>query len=240
MTESPSLAFDLKLADLYRRDGLARLDGRFVDVLKERDADLHHRLMAARAAQRASEDARQRVDDQVAGKAESELIVELAPVLEDFIAELFGVASDTRALESRHDALAPLYTVKRLFVQRRAAKKYGPAEAAGFDGDALRAELEPLLGGDLTELRFAQQVDAWMKAEAENTAALASEASGQRGDSKVRAHSASKDARKRAGDTRPEPGSSAHAPLELAARYAAWATHTPQGRARHKGGLLFK
>jgi 2-furoyl-CoA dehydrogenase large subunit len=42
-------------------------------------------------------------------------------------------------------------------------------------------------------------------------AALASEASGQRRDSMVRAHSASEDARERAGDTRPEPGSSARA-----------------------------
>jgi putative ABC transport system substrate-binding protein len=42
-------------------------------------------------------------------------------------------------------------------------------------------------------------------------AALASEASGRRGDSKVRAHSASEDARERAGDTRPEPGSSVRA-----------------------------
>jgi hypothetical protein len=42
-------------------------------------------------------------------------------------------------------------------------------------------------------------------------AALASEASGQRGHSIVRAHSASEDARERAGDTRPEPGSSARA-----------------------------
>jgi multicomponent Na+:H+ antiporter subunit G len=42
-------------------------------------------------------------------------------------------------------------------------------------------------------------------------AALASEASGQRGDSsKVPANSASEDARERADDTRPEPGSSAH------------------------------
>jgi len=44
-------------------------------------------------------------------------------------------------------------------------------------------------------------------------AALASEASGQRGDSIVRAHSASEDARKRVGDIRPEPGSSARAAL---------------------------
>src|SRR5262249_44942969 len=44
-------------------------------------------------------------------------------------------------------------------------------------------------------------------------AALASEASGQRGDSIVRAHSASEDARERTDDTRPEPGSSARAAL---------------------------
>jgi hypothetical protein len=43
-------------------------------------------------------------------------------------------------------------------------------------------------------------------------AALASEASGQRGYFEgVRAHSASQDARERAGDTRPEPGSTARA-----------------------------
>ncbi len=47
-------------------------------------------------------------------------------------------------------------------------------------------------------------------------AALASEASGQRGDStEVRAHSASEDARERADATRPEPGSSARAAARL-------------------------
>ena len=157
MTESPTLGFDLRFEDLYGRDGLVRLDARFVDFVKARNLDLHNRLMAARAA-----------PDQVAGKAESDLIVELAPELEDFVAELFGIASEVRALQARHQALAPLYTVKRLFVQRRAAKKYSSEQAAAFDGQALRAELEPLIGGELTELRFAEQVEAWMKAEAEH------------------------------------------------------------------------
>ncbi len=49
-------------------------------------------------------------------------------------------------------------------------------------------------------------------------AALASEASGQRGNSIVRAHSASEDAHKRAGDTRPEPGSSAR--VRVVSRFA--------------------
>src|SRR6184192_712516 len=208
MSERLSLAFGLKFEDLYCRHGLARLDGCFVEVLKRRNTELHNRLMAGRAA-----------PDELAAKAYSDLIVELAAELDDFITALFGITREVEALRQRHDTLAPLYAVKRLFVQRRAAKKYAPDQAATFDGPALRAELEPLIGGELTELRFAERVDAWMKAEAEN-AALASEASGQRGNSKVRAHSASEDARERADDTRPEPGSSAHAAaLDLAARY---------------------
>ena len=188
MGERLDLGFGLRFEDLYRRDGLVRLDACFVDFLARGHPDLHARLMAARAA-----------PAQVVGKEESDLIVELAPVLEDFVAELFDIVVDTRALQSRHEALAPLYSVKRLFVQRRAAKKYGPEQAATFDGPALRAELEPLIGGELTELRFAERVEAWMKAEADHAAQL-----------------------------------------ELAARYAAWATHTPEGQRLHKGGVLFK
>jgi NADPH-dependent glutamate synthase beta subunit-like oxidoreductase/NAD(P)H-flavin reductase len=168
MTQRLTLAFGLRFEELYSRDGLVRLDACFVDALKARNGDLHHRLMEARTAALASST----VPDAVAGKAESDLIVELAPELEDFIAELFGITDEVRSLRLRHDALAPLYEVKRLFVQRRAAKKYGPDQADSFDGDALRAELEPLLGGELTELRFAERVELWMKAEAEHAAAL--------------------------------------------------------------------
>jgi NADPH-dependent glutamate synthase beta subunit-like oxidoreductase/NAD(P)H-flavin reductase len=188
MSESFSLAFDLRFEDLYRRDGLVRLDGSFVEFLKGRNADLHNRLMAGRAA-----------PESVAEKDYSDLIVELAVELEDFIAALFGIARDVDALRGRHDALAPLYAVKRLFVQRRAAKKYSSEQAATFDGQALGTQLETLIGGELTELRFAERVEAWMKAEAEHAAAL-----------------------------------------DLAARYAAWATHTSQGQRRHKDGVLFK
>jgi NADPH-dependent glutamate synthase beta subunit-like oxidoreductase/NAD(P)H-flavin reductase len=188
MSEDLSLAFGLRFEDLYCRDGLARLDGCFVDVLKRHNTDLHNRLTAGRAA-----------PDELTAKAHSDLIVELAVELDDFIAVLFGVAREVEPLRERHDSLAPLYAVKRLFVQRRAAKKYGPDQAASFDGQALRGQLETLIGGELTELRFAERIDAWMKAEAEHAAAL-----------------------------------------DLAARYAAWAAHTPQGQRRHKGGVLFK
>src|SRR6476659_8694745 len=161
MTENLALAFGLKFEDLYCRAGLVRLDGCFVDFLKESSPELHNRLMVARAA-----------PEQLSDKTRSDLLSELAPQLEAFVANLFGIENDVRSLQSRHQALAPLYAVKRLFVQRRTAKKFSAEQAASFDGAALRRELELHLGGSFNELRFAQQVDAWMKAEAANGAAL--------------------------------------------------------------------
>src|SRR5262245_52024685 len=121
MTAGLVLGFDLQFEDLYHCEGLGRLDRRFVDFLAIRNPDLHVRLLAARAA-----------PDAAAGKAESDLIVELAPELEDFLGELFDITVEIRALAARHRTLDPLFSVKRLFVQRRAARKHGPEQAAAF------------------------------------------------------------------------------------------------------------
>ena len=155
-------AFGFHFPDFYDREGLVRLDACFLDFLAERDAALHGRLLAARAA-----------PDGIAGKPESELILALAPELEDFLGELFGIAGELAEMRRRHDVLAPLYSVKRLFVQRRAAKKYPPDVAATFNTDgALRREVEALIGGEVTELAFATQVERWMQSETEHAAAL--------------------------------------------------------------------
>ena len=81
MSQRFAPGFGLDFGDFYARDGLVELDARFVEFLQERNPEGHGRLMAARAA-----------PDDLAGKPESELIIALAPELEDFIAELFGIA----------------------------------------------------------------------------------------------------------------------------------------------------
>src|SRR5436305_10614101 len=111
MTEL-ALKHGLSFADLYERDGLVRLDRAFVAHLAASDVAVHDRLMAARAA-----------PDGLDRKTESDLLVDLSPHLEDFIGDLFGIAAEVRTLQGQHDRLAPLYSVKRLFVQRRAVKE---------------------------------------------------------------------------------------------------------------------
>jgi NADPH-dependent glutamate synthase beta subunit-like oxidoreductase/NAD(P)H-flavin reductase len=183
-----ALRHGLSFADLYRRDGLERLDAAFVAHVQARDVDLFNRFMAGRREPGALE-----------AKAESELLIDLGPHLEDFIGELFGIGAALRDLQARHEALAPLYTVKRLFVQRRAVKGVSAEQAAAIDADAAQRDLDQLFGEALTEDSFARHVGAWSDDEAAN-----------------------KDK------------------LDLAARYAAWATLSPAGREKHHSGVLFK
>lgn len=159
------LKHGLTVAALYGRDGLIALDAAFVAHLTATEADLAAALAAARADPRAIEP-----------KACSDLLIALAPVVEDFVADLFGITAEVAALRRRHGALAPLYAVKRLFVQRRALKAVAPAELAGLDGDHLAAALAPhlgrLMGGPADELAFAVAVEAWLADEADRAEAL--------------------------------------------------------------------
>ena len=106
------------------------------------------------------------------GKDESALLVAIAPHLEDFLAALFGISPEVRELEGRHHELAPLYAVKRLFVQRKAMNAYKADVAATFDGVALGLALAAVLGRPITdaagELAFAQAVTRWQQDEASN------------------------------------------------------------------------
>ncbi len=181
------LAHGLSFAELYERDGLARLDAAFLDHLGAAESALRPQLEAARAAARLD------------SKAESALILEIAPHLDDFLAELFGIQTQFRTLAARHNELAPLYSVKRQFVQQRAANKVKPEEAAKLDGPALEADLKNHLDGRFDELTFAKKVTHWLADEAGHAAQL-----------------------------------------DTAMKYAAWALHTPAGRARVRAGVLFK
>ncbi|HEY6335211.1 MAG TPA: FAD-dependent oxidoreductase, partial [Alphaproteobacteria bacterium] len=156
-----ALAHGLTFAELYTRDGCLRLDSIFCERLRENDLALFNRLMAGRAD-----------PESLGAKDEGDFCIALAPHLEDFIAELFGIEMELAALEAEHERLAPLYTCKRLFVQREATRAHGEAEAAGFDGEALSTALAARLGEDWDELAFATRVMEWREAEQANAAVL--------------------------------------------------------------------
>ena len=74
-----------------------RLDRAFVAHLAETDVALHGRLTTARHEPGAIEH-----------RSESDLLVDPAPHLEDFIGDLFSITDEVRALQARHHELAPI------------------------------------------------------------------------------------------------------------------------------------
>ncbi len=152
-----SLAHGLAFSDLYCRDGLSRIDAAFLSWLGDADPELVARLSAARAE-----------PDALAKKDESALILAAGPHLDDFVADLFGIAGEVRALSARHHVLAPIYTIKRQFVQRKALAKYKAEAAAGFDGAALEATLTNRFGHAFSELAYAEAIETWLKDEPTN------------------------------------------------------------------------
>jgi NADPH-dependent glutamate synthase beta subunit-like oxidoreductase/NAD(P)H-flavin reductase len=159
----PASGFDCTFDDLHSREGLLRLDRRFLSELENSDAALHEQLVRARGGPAT-----------LTPKQESELLLALAPHLEQFVARLFGIEPEVRALAAEHHQLAPLYRVKRQFVQRKAMHRYAAREAAGFDGIALERDLEAAFGEPFTELAFARHVERWQADEAAHGAQLES------------------------------------------------------------------
>ena len=151
-----SLEFGVKFEELYHRDGLEKVDAAFLTFLGEADTALRDRMLAGRSQ-----------PDGLDRKAEAELMVDLAPHVEDFIARLFGIGAEIARLQAQHNELAPLYSVKRLFVQRRAVKGRKVDALAAINADELTAELEKALGGPFSEIGFAREVTRWLEDEAQ-------------------------------------------------------------------------
>ena len=127
---------------------------------------------------------------------ESALLIALGPHVEDFLGALFGIESEVRALEARHHELAPLYAVKRLFVQRKAMNTHRADAAARLRRRRRCArDLEDAAGELVHRARVRRGGDALAAGRSRRT----------------------------------------RQQLDVALRYAAWASHTPEGRRRAQG-----
>lgn len=158
---APELKFGMSFLELYRRDGLLRLDQAFLEFLGSADPVLRARLDQARLA-----------PDDIAPKDESILLIDLAPWAEDFIGQLFGIEKEVRELAAKHHELAPLYFCKRQFVQRRAKTKVSDEILQTIDGVVLEKTLEIEFGEPFSELVFAVNVANWLEDDAKNSARL--------------------------------------------------------------------
>jgi NADPH-dependent glutamate synthase beta subunit-like oxidoreductase/NAD(P)H-flavin reductase len=126
----PALATNgLSFDDLFRPDALAALDARFLAELSGLAPETHARLVAYRASR----------GEGMEAQAISDVLCESAPFLGDFVARLFGVTGERRALMNDADHVAPIFRMQDQLVKRRAIKRGELAFDAGLDADARRA-----------------------------------------------------------------------------------------------------
>jgi NADPH-dependent glutamate synthase beta subunit-like oxidoreductase/NAD(P)H-flavin reductase len=120
-------------SDLYKPEKLRELCEMFYDDLGKTDAGLQAALVQYIGARGAGYEK----------KAESELLVNAAPHLTDFIVRLFGIEEDYAALVSSIEIQDPIWKYK-FFVQRRAIKKFNADAVAGLDFAAVDAAYNEL------------------------------------------------------------------------------------------------
>ncbi len=92
-----NLGFNLEFADLYGRDGLHKVDAAFLSELDAADPALHLRLSKARLDVAALD-----------AKQQSQLLIDLAPHVDDFVGTLFGIRAQLGALAEQHHTARPV------------------------------------------------------------------------------------------------------------------------------------
>lgn len=130
--------FNLTFPDLYELDGLQKVNQHFELFLTEKNPQLAKDFALLKESQ----------------KENSEILIAVAKIFEEFLAELFLITKETKILKEKHQNLAIIYRIKRDFIQRQIAKKYdGNSLNDDFDGIEILQKLE-IKYDDIDELEI--------------------------------------------------------------------------------------
>ncbi len=159
MTTVPPLD-GMAFADLTTADGLARLDRAFVDRLEASGSDLAERLRRYRNG-----------DLEGQPRAVSELLLAIAPVLEEFLAHrMFDIAGEVEALRQDTVSSDPVFAFRRDWVQKRLRKLREPPQEDfitldGWLQDAMRAAGVDISDRERAVAEYARQLEVSGEAE---------------------------------------------------------------------------
>ncbi len=142
------LGFGLDFSDFNSLKGLKKIDRIFWKYCSEQvEHDESIRLIS-----RCSN---------IAGKEYSLFLIKIAPLFNNFLADLFNINEEVSALSSKAAQFNIIYQCKRHFVQRFALKKYPPDRLGEIDIRSCSNQLTYLLGSNITEQVFAARTLFW-------------------------------------------------------------------------------
>ncbi len=111
MSDSQPAPAAARTRNPFDPEALARLDQDYLARLEASDAPRHGQLLAYRAGRRFTP------------LEVSELLLACAPLLDEFVAGLFGIEPEAERLRRQTLAHDPVFAFKKLFVQRRARRR---------------------------------------------------------------------------------------------------------------------
>ncbi|HEY6909987.1 MAG TPA: FAD-dependent oxidoreductase [Myxococcales bacterium] len=145
-----------RYSDLHDPARLADLTAAFDAFLRSADEPLFSRYDAHRGG-----------SARLRGAAESELLLQVGAQVSRFVARLFEVEEDFAALREAAGRDAPIFRVKREFVQRRVFRKGARDRPHADDFAALDGRVQPLLASASSdpELEVARLIEGLLEAE---------------------------------------------------------------------------
>ncbi|MFP3025213.1 MAG: WPE palindromic element domain-containing protein [Wolbachia sp.] len=168
------LNFKISFSNLYTRSELIKLDKAFLDYIKSCDESLFYSLVEAREKAASSSMSSQCssqcltlgsrkqkgwIPAWMKDGCNSQLIMDLSHLLDEFIAKFFNIEKEVEELKEKHNDFAVIYRCKRLFVQRYALKKY--TDVANID--YVTNKLNSFITLPTTEKNFSEQVMSWLE-----------------------------------------------------------------------------
>ncbi|UWI83250.1 FAD-dependent oxidoreductase [Wolbachia endosymbiont of Howardula sp.] len=147
--------FNISFSNLYTRHGLIELDKIFLNYVQVYNNQLFHLLVEIRQCIHFQSHPISKI------KNYSNVILELAYLLDAFIAKLFKIDMQIEQLTKNHKDFVSIYQCKRLFIHRYALKKYTNIININFDDVVTR--LSHFFIIPITDMTFAHQVMSWLQ-----------------------------------------------------------------------------
>ena len=144
------LNFAVNFSDLNSLKGLKKIDKIFLSYLEQKNLILHKKLTEYRNSPALPSSSTEY----------SKFLLELAPYLDDFVAELFSIETENLTLKQSQKDFNIIYECKRKFVQR-VFKNYYTHNNKEINFSEISQKLTGLIGR-ITQESFAENVIKWL------------------------------------------------------------------------------
>lgn len=139
----------IKFEDFFSLSGLIKLDQNFLSYLSQQDFELYAKYVHYRSEV-----------PKVDTPATSEILIEVAKYLDDFVAEIFCIETENETLKRKYLKFNAIYECRRKFIQRHALVKYPAYKLASLSYDIARGKLQRIIG-DLNQENIVQHYFKW-------------------------------------------------------------------------------